>query len=204
MRRALVLLPAFGLLLVVAVAGHGGQADNDISPYVDGEGNIRVPEDYREWSFLGSWHIAPEKGVDDSAGVAGFHNVYVQPGTARAYRETGGFPDGTVIVKELLASDNGRLTTGEVSWATEVEGWFVMVKDTRGRFPANSLWGNGWGWALFDADDPQHTVTKNWRIDCLGCHTPARNTDWVFVEGYPVLQRSPSETPRSGDAAPAH
>lgn len=178
-----------GLAMVLVAAG-GGKAEESetFSPYVDDTGNIRIPEDYREWVFLGSWHIAPQKGLGDSAGAAGFHNVYVQPGAVRAYRETGKFPDGAVIVKELLKSQTGDLTTGEVSWATDVEGWFVMVKDTQGRFRNSPLWGNGWGWVLFNATDPQNTVTRNWRTDCLGCHTPAKRTDWVFVQGYPILR----------------
>ena len=145
MRRWLVLLGAVSTLVVAVLAVRGGEAEDPYSVYVDAAGNMRVPEDYREWAFLGSWHIAPQKGVNDTAGVAGFHNVYTQHDTIDAYRRTGEFPDGAVIVKELLGSRGGRLTTGEVSWATGIEGWFVMIKDTQGRFPDNPLWGGGWG-----------------------------------------------------------
>lgn len=184
---------SIGLVLALAalvIAARGGEAETEttFSPYVDNTGNIRIPEEYREWVFLGSWHIAPKKGIDDSAGAAGFHNVYMQASAVKSYRETGEFPDGAVIVKELLKSETGDLTTGEVSWATEIEGWFVMVKDTEGRFPNSPLWGNGWGWVLFNANDPKNTVTRNWRTDCLGCHTPAKRTDWVYVQGYPILR----------------
>jgi hypothetical protein len=175
-------------LALAAIVVRGRGAESSFSPYVDTEGKISVPPTYREWAFLGSWHIAPQKGVDDSAGAAGFHNVYTQLSTVEHYRRTGEFPDGAVLVKELLKTKFGKLTTGEVSWATEIEGWFVVVKDTKGRFPNNPLWGNGWGWALFNSDDPANTVTKNWRTDCLGCHTPAQSTDWVFIEGYPILR----------------
>lgn len=44
-------------------------------------------------------------------------------------------------------------TTGKnISYATEsVKQWFVMIKDTKNRFPKNKNWGDGWGWgwALF-------------------------------------------------------
>lgn len=173
---------------VTAIALQEGETPKGFSPYVDAEGNISVPKDYRNWAFLGSWHIAPAKGVEDMAGVAGFHNVYTQLSTVEAFRKTGKFPDGAVLVKELLKTETGGLTTGEVSWATEVEGWFIMVKDDEGRFPNNPLWGNGWGWVLFNSDAPRKTVTRNWRTDCLGCHIPAKQTDWVFVEGYPILK----------------
>lgn len=186
--RRLVAASLIAALALVVVAVRGGESESGFSPYVDAQGNISIPEDYREWAFLGSWHIAPEKGVDDAAGVAGFHNVYTQLSTVQAYRETGEFPDGAVLVKELLKTDTGYLTTGEASWATEIEGWFVMVKDTEGRFPQSPLWGNGWGWVLFNSDNPRETVTKNWRTDCLGCHAPAKSTDWVYVQAYPVLR----------------
>ncbi len=63
-----------------------------------------------------------------------------------------------------------------------------MIKDTAGRFPDNPLWGEGWGWALFNMDDPPKLTTTNFRTDCLGCHIPAKATDYVFINGYPTLK----------------
>ena len=105
-----------------------------------------------------------------------------------AYRETGAFPDGAVIVKELFGTATEDMTTGRVSHAHEVEGWFVMIKDAKGRFPDHGLWGNGWGWALFNADDPSTPVTEDYEAECIACHVPAEGTDWIYVEGYPGLQ----------------
>jgi hypothetical protein len=68
-----------------------------------------------------------------------------------------------------------------------VEGWFVMVKDSQNRFTDNPLWGDGWGWVLYYSEEPSRPVTRNYTRDCLGCHAPAEETDWVYVEGYPVL-----------------
>ena len=187
--RRIILFTALAVGLAVGVIVlHGKETPPGFSPYVDAEGNISIPGDYREWAFLGSWHLAPEEGAGGAAGAPGFHNVYTQRSSVEAYHKTGKFPDGTVLVKELLKTKTGDLTTGRVSWATNVEGWFVMVKDSQGRFPNSPFWGNGWGWVLFSADNPKKTVTKNWRTDCLGCHAPAKHTDWVFVEGYPVLR----------------
>ena len=105
-----------------------------------------------------------------------------------AYRETGVFPDGAVIVKELFATATGDMTTGRVSHAHEVEGWFVMIKDAKGRFPGHGLWGSGWGWALFYADDPSTTITEDYEAECIACHIPAEGTDWIYVDGYPGLK----------------
>jgi hypothetical protein len=33
------------------------------------------------------------------------------------------------------------------------------------------------------------TVTTNYKTDCLGDHEPARATDLVYVQGYPMLRK---------------
>jgi hypothetical protein len=173
------------LSLVLSVAflerGHAGET---FSPYVDARGGITMPPDYRSrWVFLGTWSI---DAGDKTAGAKGLHNVYTQPGVVEAYQSTGKFPDGTVLVKELLKSSTGKMTTGTISHATDTEGWFVMVKDTQNRFPDNKRWGDGWGWALFGTDGI--TKTKDYKAECLGCHIPAKGTGWVYTEGYPLLR----------------
>jgi hypothetical protein len=96
--------------------------------------------------------------------------------------------NGAVIVKELLKAVTAPMTTGTVSRGSEVEGWFIMIKDTEGRFTSNPLWGDGWGWALFNANKPDIPVTENYKTECIGCHIPARNDDWIYIKGYPVLK----------------
>ena len=163
-----------------------GQSQSAFSPYVDADGTISMPSDFREWAYLGTWSIA---GDDEEGGAADFHVVYTQPETVEAYRRTGQFPDGAVLVKELIEADTGDLTTGRVSWANRVTGWFIMIKDRQGRFEGNGLWGDGWGWALFQADDPAITVTQDYKAECIPCHVPAKTDDWVYLRGYPVLNK---------------
>ena len=80
------------------------------------------------------------------------------------------------------------MTTGTVSHAEELKGWFVMVKDSKNAHPGNSLWGDGWGWSWLDADKPTKTTSTNFKVDCLSCHLPARATDWIYVQGYSPLK----------------
>lgn len=172
------------LVCLVGITTEGQTAEN-FSPYVDAEGTISLPEGFRDWAYLGTWSIADDEGM----GAAGFHVVYTQPETVAAYRKTGRFPDGAVLVKELFETTSGDLTTGHVSWARKATGWFVMIKDANGRFPGHPLWGDGWGWALFQADAPDVAVTKDYKAECLSCHVPARDNDWIYIQGYPILQR---------------
>ena len=171
------------LLVIVATTG---QAAEQFSPYVDPDGTLSLPADFRSWTYLGSWIVDSD---EEGGGADGIHNVYTQPSTVEAYRKTGQFPDGAVLVKELLATETGDMTTGRVSHATATEGWFVMIKDTQGRFKGNGLWGDGWGWALFNSDDPATTVTEDYKAECLPCHVPAEKDDWIYVRGYSELKK---------------
>jgi hypothetical protein len=63
-----------------------------------------------------------------------------------------------------------------------------MVKDRKQRFDGPH-WGEGWGWALYKADDPASNVSASFAETCRGCHVPAQDNDWVFTEAYPTLRR---------------
>ncbi len=144
-----------GLSLIGAATAY---ALDTSSPYkgetatvVDDKGNLHVPADYRTaYEALGTWAVAK----DDGPGSKEMHVVYASPGTTAAYRKDGQFPDGTVLVKEVFHTTTQDMTTGTVSSAGALAGWFVMVKDSIGRFPDNKLWGDGWGWSWFEATDP--------------------------------------------------
>jgi cytochrome c len=92
-------------------------------------------------------------------------------------------------VKEITNVSSAKLTTGQSSWSTDDKVWFVMIKDAKGRFPGNDLWGDGWGWALFDAKNPARNVATNYQTDCLTCHIPAKKDDWVYIRGYSILKQ---------------
>jgi Cytochrome P460 len=153
---------------------------------VDANGNLRVPADYRTaYQFLGSWAVAADQGQ----GSKEIHVVYASPGTIAAYRKDGWFPDGSVLVKEVSEATTGAMTTGDVSHAKILKGWFVMMKDSKNSHPDNKLWGDGWGWSWFDAAAPSKTTSTNYKVDCQTCHVPARASDWIYVQGYPALKQ---------------
>src|SRR6266850_3071186 len=187
--RPLMLLVSSRILLVVLVLliSNGcrpAKAENNksYSDLVDKAGNIRKPPGYRDlYQALGTFEVVDLK--DDHE----LHYTYASPGTAEYYRKTGKFADGTVLVKEVFAADHAQLTTGDAHWASRTTVWFIMIKDEKGRYPGNPLWGDGWGWALYKSDAPDKQVATNYKKDCLGCHVPAKSTDWVYVQGYPSL-----------------
>jgi len=177
-------------MAAAAVYGQMGTTASDTGPkaeaVADATGNLHVPDAYRTaYQSLGSWAVAANQGQ----GSKELHVVYASPGTITAYRESGRFPDGAVLVKEVFHAATGEMTTGTVSHAGTLKGWFVMMKDSNGRHPGNKLWGDGWGWSWFDATNPAKTTSTDYKTNCLPCHVPAKASDWVYVSGYPALRR---------------
>lgn len=199
MRFKQVQVVVFSIWLLVGsvsttLAGDDQPFASNVDPLT---GALHVPANYTEWPTLGTW--THTKVVDGQPVIHEYHVVYTQPETIKYYRKKGQFPDGAVLVKELLNAETMSMTTGPaVGHATTIKGWFVMVRDTKGRYKQSSLWGDGWGWSLFNADDPTRTVSKDYKMDCIACHIPARELapknavdadKWIYSFGYPVLHK---------------
>jgi cytochrome P460 len=179
--------------LALAVTSAWALASQTAAPEMkpsDKDGNIHVPERYRTgYEYMGTWSIAGK-----TPGAEQLHFVFASPGATAAFEKDGKFPDGTVLVKEVYDATTAAMTTGPaVGHASNLKGWFVMIKDSKNAHAANPLWGDGWGWSWFDAGKPMKTTSTNYHSDCLGCHIPAKDTDWVYTQGYPTLQKSTSK-----------
>jgi len=185
MKGKFVLL--FVLTVISSVLISQMQSRDRFSPYVDGSGNISRPEKYRDsWAHLGTYFV-----IGNSQEGHSMHLVYTEKRYLDSYNKTGEWPDGAVLVKEVMRTTGAQLTTGASNWATEPDVWFVMVKDKQRRFADNPLWGEGWGWALFKSDAPNRQVATSYKQDCRNCHVPAKTTDFVYIQGYPNIHNRP-------------
>lgn len=157
------------------------------APLVEAEAVLRVPAlDYRkDWVQLGTYSVLADKPAD---GAKQMHAVYTERKNLEAYLQSGTFPDGTVLVKDVWGTKTEALTTGTASYASQLEGRFVMVKDADGKLGTGPRFGDGWGWAFFPGNETTKTITADYKVDCLGCHEPARSTDLVYEQGYPILR----------------
>ena len=182
-------LIALALLMSLATSGaaqtNSKSMQSGLSEYVDGHGNISLPQDYaKTFVYLGTFAISDEGGVQQ------LHVVYTRPSDAEAYKRDGKFPDGAILVKEVYKTQSGDFTTGHGSYSKDLVQWFVMVKDSKNRFAENPNWGLGWGWALIKPEDRSKNISTNYATDCKSCHLPAQKNDWNYIEGYPVLRRA--------------
>jgi Cytochrome P460 len=148
---------------------------------VDKTGSIGMPSNYRDtFQMMGAYAVVDPKGNE-------LHYSYASPGAIDSYRRNGKFADGSVLVKEVYGTEHAQLTTGNANWASNIKVWFVLIKDSKGRYANSPLWGEGWGWALFKSDAPGKQVATDYKKNCLSCHVPAKADDWIYVKGYPTL-----------------
>ena len=194
--RLFVLSIPVGLLLGAAsMTADIGQvaraAGPDWGPKWTADGKLILPENYHEWVFLGS-PLTPHALNDEAAPFPEYHNVYVQPEAFRAYRETGEFPEGTILLKELQLTTERAFADGS-SLEVSGRGYFpaarngidISVKDSS-RFAES----NNWGFVNFGHHSPPYsTASKVQPIDaCAGCHI-ANAEDMVFKKFYrPILE----------------
>lgn len=127
-----------------------------------GAAEVRYPEGWRGWRHVTSMLIEPGHPLFESFG--GLHHVYANPAAVEGYR-TGRFPDGAVIVFDLLEAK--RADNAVIAGPRKILG--VMQKDQRA-FAATG----GWGFEGFAQGDPARRVVGAKAAEaCWGCHAGA-------------------------------
>lgn len=153
-------------------------------PAFTADGKLRQPAGYREWVYVGT-PITPNDLNPPEAPFPEFHNVYIHPSDFAAYRKTGDFPDGTVLVKELVSVGGRQATSGKGYFMGEFTGLEVAVKDSR-RFRGEP---GHWAYFSFGHKYPLATETAKQPVaSCNSCHSANAEQDYVFTQYYPVLR----------------
>ena len=176
-------------LMIVAVGLSQSRAQK--GPEFAKDGNLVLPTGFREWVFIGG-PITPNGLNNGKALFPEFHNVYVEPENFRYYQEHGNFPEGTVLVKELVLTQTGKYPDGSLDSASgrgyfpsSLHGLDVMVKDSK-RFGDT----HNWGFFSFGHQAPpyQPTASVKSASECAFCHIAGvAKTDMVWVQYYPSL-----------------
>lgn len=130
---------------------------------------VPYPSDYRDWHHVKSMVINPGHSLYDAFG--GIHHLYANKRALEGYAK-GKFPDGAVIVFDLLEAKNADNAVTE--GARKVVG--VMRKDAK-KFAATG----GWGFEGFKGDSrTDRAVGANAAKACFECHTSQTSRDYVF------------------------
>jgi hypothetical protein len=146
-------------------------------PRFTNDGQLTLPNDYREWVFLSSGLGMTYALEDDQTPT--FTNVFVNPSAYRSFVATGKWPDKTMLVLEVRASANkGSINRGG-SYQAGVLAIEGEVKDT-GRFL-----GNGWEFVSFGKASTGKILPHT--EDCYACHAEHGAVDNTFVQFYPAL-----------------
>ena len=94
-------------VLVISIAMAAGamltaraQSDMPWGPKWTANGELILPQGYHWWIFLGS-PITPNALNGGAANFPEYHNVYVHPEAFEAYKKSGEWPEGTILLKEL-------------------------------------------------------------------------------------------------------
>jgi hypothetical protein len=130
------------------------------APQVQAGGDgVDYPTGYRHWTYVKSLILEPGHALYASFG--GLHHIYANRRAMQGYK-TGTFPDGAVIVFDLLEVRPGGNAIAE--GPRKIVG--VMQRDAR-RFRDTG----GWGFEGFAKGDPkQRAVGDQAKSACFGCH----------------------------------
>ena len=159
-----------------------GMRDTAASPSTGaeytGDGQLKVPEKYREWVYL-STGFDMSYTPNRQAGHHMFDNVFVNPDAYAQFLERGTWPDKTIFVLEIRGAEvRGSINQAGNYQSTDVMGLDIHVKDGT-RFPGK--------WAFFNFSSEKTSKMIPQSADCYSCHQAHAAVDTTFVQFYPTL-----------------
>ena len=159
MRKAdLILLPVAVLVFNFALTA---QVDETPS----------FPKEFRKWAHVKSVLVGPQSPAFATEG--GIHHIYANDKALEGY-DSGKFPDGSVIVYDLLETKEVAGNTIE-SQTRRVD---VMVKQNDRHASTG-----GWEFMSFSgSDETNGKLTAAREATCAGCHANKKDHDSVFSE----------------------
>jgi hypothetical protein len=165
-----------GGMLLIGLAALGQTTKG---PEYTADGQLKLPENYREWVYLTSGF---DMSYNPGLAMPGHHmfdNVFVDPASYKAFIDTGTWPDKTMLVLESrMAEGKGSINQKGNYQGTDRMGLEVHVKDTA-RFPG--------GWAFFGFDEAKTATMVPVEANCYKCHSAHAAVDTTFVQFYPTL-----------------
>lgn len=172
-----LLLLILGVRLAPANQSSGAAATANVPQYT-ADGQLKFPENYREWVYL-STGMDMSYRPDMNKGEHMFDNVFVNPEAYKYFVANGTWPDKTMLVLEVRkAGSKSSINKAGQFQTSELMGQEVHVKDEQ-RFPGK--------WAFFGFDGKPTASMYPAEMECYSCHAQHAAVDMTFVQFYPTL-----------------
>jgi hypothetical protein len=169
------------LLFSFAVPSENPKQTSSAPDHADGpaytaNGELKLPERYREWVFLTSG-IDMSYSATENPSRSVFDNVFVSPSAYGVFSETGTWPDKTVLILEVRGAEGAAsINKRGHTQSPEVMQLEVHVKDSsRG------------GWTFYGFNNPVSGRPFERTASCYSCHQQHAAVDTTFVQFYPTL-----------------
>jgi Cytochrome P460 len=167
-------LTLFALLVLAPLA-----AQNSEEPRYSADGQLVLPTNYREWTFLSSGFGMSYNPPAGHGASPAFLNVFVNPAAYRSFVTKGTWPARTMLVLEVRASASKGSIIRDGYYQSDLLAVEGEVKDSS-RFPGN-------GWAFFAFGKASTGKLEPRTQDCYSCHAQHGAVDNTFVQFYPAL-----------------
>ena len=161
------------LLVTLAVP-----AQETTDPQYTSDGQLQLPEHYREWVYLTSGFDMSYTASMDMGDHHMFDNIFVNPASYQAFQKTGTWPDKTEVVLEVRNAHGKGSINQKGNYQGNLMAIEVHVKDEK-RFPGK--------WAFFGFGEGKTAKMIPASADCYSCHADHGAVDTTFVQFYPTL-----------------
>ena len=158
-------------------------ADDSGKPSYASNGEMQIPVNYRQWQFVGSNLGIGYSDPSADSKPGSFKNIYIRPDAYKAFKETGKFPDKTVLVMEVFTAGEKASPAKTGHFEEKLLGIEAAVKD-EAKFPEEK-----WAYYNFIGKEKALPTAKAFpKNSCWSCHKEHASVDNVFVQFYPVLR----------------
>jgi len=141
-------------------------AEKQVKPAPNG---ISLPKDYQNWKIISQSHRTDNNTVRIILG----NDIAIK---AARSNNINPWPKGSVLAKLVWKQKNEEFWSTAIAPDKFVHAEF-MFKDS-----AKYKETGGWGYARWTGmDQKPYGKDKNFANECMACHTPVKQNDWVFT-----------------------
>jgi len=152
--------------LTIALASQPLSASESIKPAPNG---ITLPEAYKDWKVISMSHRTDNNTLRTILG----NEIAVKAARAGKTRP---WPKGSILGKLVWKQKAEEHWPSAIAPDKFVHAEF-MIKDNE-KYKKTG----GWGYARWvGLDQKPYGNDKDFALECMGCHTPVKDNDWVFT-----------------------